>query len=50
MSLGNMVDEFLNQHGLPDTGTTEQANLCTMGVGGKQVDKLETGLQYFSGS
>jgi hypothetical protein len=50
MSLSDVVDEFLNQYGLPDTGTTGQANLSTTGVGDKQVGNLDTGLQYFSGS
>jgi hypothetical protein len=35
---------------LPDTRTAEQANFSTTGVGGKQVDNLDTGLQYLSGS
>ena len=45
MGLGDVVDEFLNQHGLANTGTTEQTNLSATGVGGKQVDNLDTGLQ-----
>ena len=49
MSLRDVVDEFLNQHSLPDTGTTEQANFSTAGIRGKQVNNLDTGLQHFGG-
>jgi len=44
MGLSDVVDEFLNQHGLANTGATEQTNLSTTGVGGEQVDNLDTGL------
>ena len=47
MGLGDVVDQFLNQHGLADTSTTEQTNLSTTGVGGEQVNDLDTGLQDF---
>jgi hypothetical protein len=47
MGLGNVVDEFLNQHSLADTSTTKQTNLSTTGVGGEQVNDLNTGLQDF---
>jgi hypothetical protein len=40
-SLGNIVHEFLSQHGLADTSTTS--------VGSKEVEDLNTGLQDFSG-
>jgi peptide chain release factor 1 len=36
-------NQLLNEHGLADTGTTEQTNLTTTGVGGEQVDDLDTG-------
>ena len=48
MGLGNVVNEFLNQHGLADTGTTEQTNLSTTSVRGEQVDDFNAGLQDFS--
>ena len=44
MGLGDVVDEFLNQHSLANTSTTEQTNLSTTSVGGEQVDNLNTGL------
>jgi hypothetical protein len=49
VGLGDVVDQFLNQDGLADTGTTEQSNLTTSGVRGQQVDDLDTGLQDFGG-
>ena len=48
MCLGDVVDELLNQHSLADTGTTEETNLSTTGVGSKEVDDLDTGLQDLS--
>jgi len=49
MSLGDVVDEFLDQHGLANTGTAEQTNLSTTGVGGEEVENLYTGLQDLGG-
>ena len=40
---GNPYNQLLDEHGLTDTGTTEQTNLTTTGVGGEQVDNLDTG-------
>lgn len=48
VGLGNVVDELLNEHGLADTGTTEETNLSTTGVGGEQVDDLDTSDQNLS--
>ena len=45
MGLGDVIDEFLNKHCFTDTGTTEESNLTTSGVGGQQVDHLDTGDQ-----
>lgn len=50
MSLGNVVDEFLNQYGFANTSATEQADLSTASVWSKQVDNLDTSLQDFSSS
>ena len=50
MSLGDVVDELLDEHSLADTSTTEETNLSTTSVGGKEVDDLDTGLQDLSGS
>ena len=49
MGLGDVVDEFLDQHSLSNTSTTEETNLSTTGIGGEQVDDLDTGLQDFGG-
>ena len=48
VSLGDVVDKLLNEDGLADTGTTEQTNLSTTGVGGEQVDDLDTGDENLS--
>ncbi|KAH3670907.1 hypothetical protein OGAPHI_000618 [Ogataea philodendri] len=50
VSLGNVVNQLLNENGLTDTGTTEQSNLTTSCVWGKQVHNLDTSLQDFSSS
>lgn len=42
VGLGDVVDKLLNEDSLADTGTTEQTNLTTTGVGGKQIDDLDT--------
>ena len=49
VGLGDVVDELLNKDGLADTGTAEQTNLSTTGVGGEQVDDLDTGDENLSG-
>ena len=36
-------NQLLDEHGLTDTGTTEETNLTTTSVGGEQVDDLDTG-------
>jgi hypothetical protein len=47
--LGNVVDELLNQHGLSDTGTTEETNLSTTSIRSEEIDDLDTGLENLSG-
>ncbi len=42
VGLGDVVDELLDEDGLSDTGTTEQTDLSTTGVGSEQVDDLDT--------
>jgi peptide chain release factor 1 len=42
VSLGDVVDQLLNEDGLADTGTTEQTNLSTTSVRGEQIDDLDT--------
>jgi hypothetical protein len=38
-------DHLLDQHGLADTGTTEQTDLAALDVRGQQVDDLDAGLE-----
>ena len=40
---GNVVNELHDNDGLADTGTTEETNLTTLGVGGEEIDDLDTG-------
>jgi peptide chain release factor 1 len=47
VSLGNVVNQFLNQDSLADTSTTEETNLTTTSVGGKKIDDLDTSLENF---
>ena len=42
VSLGDVVDQLLNEHGLADTGTTEETDLSTTSVGSEQIDDLDT--------
>jgi hypothetical protein len=49
MRLGDVVNELLNQHGLSDTGTSEQANLSTTSVGSEEIDDLDTSLEHLGG-
>merc|ERR1711884_707469 len=47
VSLGNIVNEFHNQDSLAYTGTAEQTDLTSLGVGGKQVYNLDTSYKNF---
>jgi hypothetical protein len=42
-------NQLLNEHGLTDTGTTEETNLTTTGVGGEEVDDLDTSDENLGG-
>ena len=44
--LGDVVDQLLDQHGLANAGTAEQANLAALAVGRQQVDHLDAGLKH----
>ena len=44
--LGDAGDHLLDQHGLADTGTTEQADLAALDVRREQVDDLDAGLEH----
>lgn len=48
VSLGDVVDQLLDEDGLADTGTTEQTNLSTTSVGSQEIDDLDTGDQNLS--
>jgi hypothetical protein len=43
--LCDIIDKFLNQHCLADTGTPEKANLAPTSVGSEEVYDLNTGLK-----
>jgi len=47
--LGEVVDELLDEDGLADPGTAEQADLAAAGVGGEQVDDLDPRLEHLRG-
>ena len=46
--LGDVVDQFLNEHGLADAGAAEQADLAALGVRREQIDDLDAGDENFS--
>ena len=41
--LGDVVDQFHDQHGLADAGAAEQADLAALGIGREQIDDLDAG-------
>ena len=43
MALGDVVDQFLDQHGLAHASTAEQADLAAPCVRREQVDDLDAG-------
>ena len=43
VALGDVVDQFLDQHGLADAGAAEQADLAAARIGREQVDDLDAG-------
>lgn len=40
--LSNVVNKFLNEHSLSDTGTSEETNLTTSSIGSEEIDDLNT--------
>ena len=46
---GDVINQFLNQNGLADTGTAEQTDLAALGIGADQVNDLDAGLENFRG-
>ena len=49
MRLRDVVDQFLNGHGLADAGAAEQADLAALQVGREQVDDLDARHQDLGG-
>jgi len=49
VGLCDVVDQLLNEDGLADTGTTEETNLSTTGVGSEKVDDLDTSNENLGG-
>ena len=45
MRLGDVVDQFLDEHGLADAGAAEQADLAALQIGRQQIDHLDAGDQ-----
>ena len=43
----NIADQLLNEHRLADTCTSEQSDLTTLCIRGKQVNDLDAGLEHF---
>ena len=43
--LGDIVDEFHDQHGLADAGAAEEADLAALGIGREQIDDLDAGFE-----
>merc|ERR1719481_926450 len=41
MGLGDVVNQFHNQDSLADTSASEETNLSSLGVGGKEIDNLD---------
>jgi hypothetical protein len=39
---GDVVDQLHDNHSLADTSTAEKTDLTSLGVGGKQIDNLDT--------
>ena len=46
VSLGDIVDELLDEHRLAHPSTAEEPDLPALGVGGEQVDDLDPGNQH----
>jgi peptide chain release factor 1 len=45
VSLGDIVNKLHDEDGLTDTGTTEESNLTSSGVGSKEINNLDTYMQ-----
>ena len=49
MSLGYVVDQLLDEHGLADSGAAEEADLAALEIGLEQVDDLDSGIKHLLG-
>ena len=47
MRLGDVVDQFLDQHGLADAGAAEQTDLAALGIRRQQIHDLDAGDENF---
>jgi peptide chain release factor 1 len=47
--LRQVVDQLLDQDGLPDAGAAEQAHLAALGVGREEIHYLDAGLEHLRG-
>jgi len=47
VKFGDVVDKLHNEDGFTDTGTTEETNLTSLGVGSQKVDNLNTYIIIF---
>jgi len=50
VGLCDIVDEFLDQNGLADAGTTKETDFTTTSIGCKEVDNLDTSFEDLCGS
>ncbi len=48
MAFCDVVDQFLNKHGLTNAGAAEQANFTAFCIRSEQVDNLDTGDENFA--
>jgi hypothetical protein len=48
VSLGDVVDEFLNDDSLSDSGTSEKSDFTTSGIWSQHINDFDTGDQDFS--
>lgn len=47
--LSNPYNQLLDEDSLSDTGTSEETNLTTTGVGSQEIDNLDTSDEHLSG-
>ena len=45
VTLGNIIDKFLDQHGFTYTSSTKQSNFSSFGIGFDKVNYLNPGKQ-----